>query len=160
MTRVLAQIPDPTPDTAGMLNTLRALRETVHILSGNAYGSGPGSGTDQLFARAATVGRTAASAATVDAGADATVQFTLTAPSDIIVAFGNTGIAASAAGNLIVSVDGNDTVTVPLAITGGNAYPMSAFTLISNLGIGPHSITVRASTGITGMSIAVIGSTR
>lgn len=156
MTNLLPQIPEPTTDPNSMLAALRAIRGAIQTLALNAAGNA----ATQIFALASSVGQVAALAATTSAGADATVAFTLSASSRVLVLFSYTGLAASAAGTLILSVDGNDLVTVPLAITGGNAYPQTAFTLIGNMGAGPHSISVRTSTGLSGFSVAVIGSTR
>jgi hypothetical protein len=139
-----------------MLATLRVMRQSLQTLALNATGQA----ASQIFALASSVGKVAALNAETSTGADATVNFTLASASGVLVLFSYTNIAASAAGNMIVSVDGADLVTVPLAITGGNAYPQTAFTFVGNLGPGLHSAAVRASTGLTGFSIAVVGSTR
>lgn len=153
---LLPQIPDPSSDPNSMLATIRLLRQAMQTLSLNAAGSS----TAAIFTVAASEGKTAAMAGNVSTGTDATASFTLSAPSGVVVLFSYTGAAASAAGNLILAVDGSDLVTLPLAIIAGNAYPQTGFTFIGNLGPGPHSVSVRTSTGLSGFSIAVIGSKR
>jgi hypothetical protein len=152
MTKKLQNIPDPGNDINSLMGTVRALVETMNVLSRNENGHA----ASQVFATAGGAGDVAAIVSAQSAGASATIQFTLARSASVLVAFQYYGTVAGAAGNLTLSLDGNVVSSVPLPVVAGQVYPQCGFAALTNVGNGPHSLTVQTDTGLSGLSVAAI----
>lgn len=151
--KLLSQIPEP--DENNLVSVVRSIRDAIHTLGMDAQGQL----RDPIFAKSDGIGHIAALAAMTSSGTDATVQFSLIAPANVCVIFGFTGFASSAAGSLLATIDNAQVAAVAIPISSGNALPFTAVAFGGNIGSGPHTASVTSTTGLSGFTIAVIGST-
>jgi len=149
----LTMVPQPMADLASLQAAVAVLKHNMDIITSNAGGDA----SSQIFALAGQTGKLTGWGSNSSTGALCSIQFTLSASSIVLLTFGYTGIATSAAGNLQAVLDGGTVSVIPLARTGGSAYPLQGSAVLANVGSGLHNLSVNTTTGLSGLYATIIG---
>lgn len=148
----LPTIPAFTSDAKSLAGAMKQVQQALQILANNQESTNP---AFQIFALAGSSGKLVGFGSNVHTTA-ATVNLYLPAPANVLV-FGNyQGGDTSATKNLLLTLDGNQVMSVAIPAISGVLTPQMLSTQLLGLGAGTHVLALTASATLTGFNLTAM----